>query len=344
MKRTLLAALLPCALALPAHAQTTPKEHPAKEQPISDEAEMKTLQAEMTGYGAWLQRLDVANAEATAELQNIQAEWRSAARAPAAEATARFRPVVARAKAKVEEARQRVRALDKPNFPTLELAADATPTALVAQVLGLYDRIDALLDSFGPMLAAMARHDVEATLTAAEQMLGAAQLLLDTQAILTNASLATTEREMGAYQVILIQARIYQSASRAMGAAKLVMRGKQDPGLAKDLERLAGEIDAASVEGRRLMTATLTEWDTLAKAGDNDATQLLRRTSAVLRVDLQLFDATPAYSAALRAAAAKARAGQLGASDITGVSNAFGRIRALINDISAQENAAMAGS
>lgn len=344
MKRYLLAALLPCVLALPAHGQTTPKERPAKAQPISDEAEMKVLQTEMAGYGAWLQRLDAANAEATAELQNIQGEWRAAARMPAAEAIAQFRPVVAQAKAKIAEARLRVRALDTPAFPALELDADATPPALIAQVLRLYDRIDMLLDSFGPMLIAMAKNDVKAAMSAVEQMIDAAQLLLDTQAVLTNASLATTDREMGAYQVILIQVRIYQAASRAMGAAKLMMRGRQDPALAADLIHFADEIDAASVEGRRVMTAKLAQWDAVTKTGDSDAVKVLRRTSAVLRVDLQLFDATPAFSAVLRATAAKASGSNLVPSDITAISNAFTQIRNLINTISTQENAAMAGS
>jgi hypothetical protein len=344
MKRYLLAALLPWTLALPAHAQTTPKDRHASEKLAPEASEMKAVQAEMTAYGAWLVRLDAANQEATVELQNIQAEWRAAAQAPAAQATARFRPVVARAKAKVAEARLRVRALDTPAFPALELEADSSTPALVAQVLKLYDRIDMLLDSFGPMLTAMARNDTKATLTAAAQMLDAAQLLLDTQAILINAGLATADREMGAYQVGLLQVRVFQSASRAMGAAKLAMVGKQDPGLGKDLERFANEIDAASTEGKAVMTAKLAEWDLLTKTGDSDAVRVLRRTSAVLRVDLKLFDATPGYTAVLRSAAVHARAARLAIGDISAISRAFGQVRNLINEISTQENAAMAGS
>jgi hypothetical protein len=345
MKRTLLAALLPCALALPAHAQTTPKDRQATEKlaPESD-LDLKAVQAEMTAYGAWLVQLDVANQEATTELQNIQAEWRAAARAPASQASARFLPVVARAKAKVAEARRRVQALETPSFPALGLEPEAVPPALIKQVLHLYDRIDMLLDSFNPMLKAMARGDMQATLTAAEQMLDAAQLLLDTQALLINAGLATADREMGAYQVALLQVRIFQSASRAMGAAKLVMRGKQDPGLAKDLERFADEIDAAAREGKAVMTDKIAKWEALTRTGDSDAIRVLRRSTAVLRVDLQLYDATPRYSAVLRATAAKARAGRLVIGDIGAVSGAFGQIRDLINTISTQENAAMAGS
>src|ERR1043166_5855946 len=97
MKRYLLAALLPCVLALPVHAQTTPKDRQATQKLApkgQEDGELKAVQADMAGYGAWLLRLDQANAEATAELQNIQAEWRSASKAPAAEATARFRPIV----------------------------------------------------------------------------------------------------------------------------------------------------------------------------------------------------------------------------------------------------------
>ncbi|NYT39920.1 hypothetical protein HZY97_04070 [Sphingomonas sp. R-74633] len=344
MKRYLLAALLPCALALPVHAQTTPKERPATEKLAPEDSEMKAVQTEMAAYGAWLVRLDAANQEATNELQNIQSEWRAAAKAPAAQAVARFRPVVARAKVKVAEARLRVRALDTPAFPALDLDADSSTPALVAQVLKLYDRIDMLLDSFGPMLTAMARNDAQATISAASQMLDAAQLLLDTQAILINAGLATADREMGSYQVGLLQVRIFQAASRSMGAAKLAMVGKQDPGLARDLERFATEIDAASREGKAVMTAKLAQWDVLTKTGDSDAVQVLRRTSAVLRVDLKLFDATPAYTAVLRATAAHARAGRLAIGDISAVSRAFGEIRNLINEISTQENAAMAGS
>lgn len=345
MKRFLLAAaLLPCTFALPAHAQTTPKQHGTGGMKTDDEAELKAIQADMTAYGAWLVRLDAANQEATTELQNIQVEWQAAARGPSAEAAARFRPVVARAKAKVAEARRKVMALDTPRFPALGLDADAEPAVLVQQVLKLYVRIDALLDSFGPMLTAIARNDGKAVLTAAEQMLDAAQLLLDTQAILINAGLATADKEMGAYQVILLQVRLFQSASRVMGAGKLVMYGKQDPGLAKELDRYADEIDRATVEGRSVMTAKLAKWAELTRTGDSEATRMLRKTSAVLRVDLQLFDAMPNYSAVLRATAAKARAGRLAVSDIRAAANAFAQVRNLINEVSAQENAAMAGS
>lgn len=350
MKRYMLAALLPCALALPAHAQTTPKDREPKQQQLakdhhSPDDDMKAVEEEMAAYGAWLVRLDTANQEATTELQNIQTGWETVSHAPVAQATVQFRPILARAKAKVAEARTRVRALDTPAFPALELDADSTTPVLVAQVLKLYDRIDVLLDSFEPMLAAMARNDMQATLNAAEQMLDSAQLLLDTQALLLNAGLATADRETGTYQVALLQVRVFQSTSRVMSAAKLVMRGKQDPALAKDLERFAAEIDSAASDGKAAMTGTLKEWEALIKGGgDSNAVMVLRRSSAVLRVDLQLYDATPAYSAALRTAAAKARAGRLGVNDISVVTDAFGAVRDLINRISAQENAAMAGS
>jgi hypothetical protein len=129
-----------------------------------------------------------------------------------------------------------------------------------------------------------------------------------------------------------------------MGAGKLVMYGKQDPGLAKELDRYADEIDRATVEGRSVMTAKLAKWAELTRTGDSEATRMLRKTSAVLRVDLQLFDAMPNYSAVLRATAAKARAGKLAVGDIRGAANAFAQVRNLINEVSAQENAAMAGS
>ncbi len=345
MKRTLLAALLPCALALPAHAQTTPKDRHATEKLAPEpEADLKAIQGEMEAYGAWLVRLDAANQEATAELQSIQTEWRAASQAGAAQASASFTPVIARAKAKVAEARKRVQALDTPAFPALELDAQSATPALVAQVLKLYDRIDMLLDSFPPMLRAMERRDMQATLTAAAQMLDAGQLLLDTQALLLNAGLATADRELGAYQVGLVQVRVFQSASRMMSAAKLVMHGKQDPGLAQDLERFAGDIDAAGKEGKAVMTGKIEKWEALTKTGDSDALRVLRRSTAVLRVDLKLYDALPGYTATLRATAAKARAGRLVIGDIGTVVDAFSRIRDLINLISTQENAAMAGS
>lgn len=314
MKRCLFALVLLCAVAQPAFAQDVVKDRAPPPTP----QEMRDLRAQTTAYGAWLVRLNAAASGANQELGAIQAEWQAAMQLrSSAAAIARFRPALARAIAKVADAKRQVLALDKPDFPELKLDDDLRPAQLVVETVQLLDRMTVLLNSFEPLMTAMSSGNVRAVEQSGSQMLDAARLLLENQALMAGAGLVTTERDSGAYYLQHFQERLFRSAARVLGTARQVMFGRTDPAAAEDFDAFATEIVDAARQGRAKMTAEIAHFEgvaasaTAAGRGDTDAVRVLRKSAAVLRIDLVLFDSADIYGAALHAAAAKARAGKL---------------------------------
>lgn len=340
------AALLLCTMATPALGQSQVKDGSGH----TGSAEMRALDADLTAYGEWLVRLDRATAGATAALGTMQGEWAAVARSGSSElASARFRTVIASAKTKVAEARRQIAALDKPEFPGLELPDDITTAALAGQMNKLYDRVDQLLDGFGPLLDAMARRDLKAVETTSSEMLGAARFLLETQAIMANASLATTDRDSGAYEIQLFQVHFFRSASRIVQGAKQVLLGEKDPTLTKDLTEFADKLESVAAEGRAKIDGELAEWEgmvaTAEKGTDAKAMRILIRTAKVLRIDRRILEEpASSYVAALRATAARARTGSIVPGDVYVLMRAFAKMRDVMLQVGLEENAAMAES
>lgn len=339
------AALLLCAIATPALGQTQLKSGGGH----TGSVEMRALDADMTAYGEWLVRLDGASTGATAALSAMQGEWAAAMRSGSREqASARFRGVIASAKIKVAEARRQIAALDKPEFPELELPDDITTTALVDQMNKLYDRVDQLLDSFGPLLDAMTRRDLKGIESAGSEILAAAQFLVETQAIMANAGLATTERDSGVYEIQLFQVHFFRSASRIVQGARRILLGKKDPTLAKDLADFADKLESVAAAGRAKIDGEVAEWEgmvaTAEKGTDTKAMRILIRTAKVLRIDRRILEETPSYVAALRAAAARAKTGTIGQRDVRVLMQAFAKMRDVMLQVGVEESAAIAES
>ena len=340
------AALLLCATAMPALGQTQLKGDSAH----TGSVEMRALDAEMSAYGEWLVRLDGATAGATAALAAMQGEWTAVTRSGSGEqAVARFRAVITSAKSKVAETKRQIAALDKPEFPELELPEDITTAALADQMKRVYDRVDRLLDSFAPLLDAMARRDMRAAESAGSEMLAAAQFLLEAQVIMANAGLATTERDSGTYEIQLFQVHFFRSASRIVQGSRQILLGKKDPTLAKDLTDFADKLESVAATGRAKIDGEVAEWEgmvaTAEKGTDPKAMRILIRAAKVLRIDRRILEeAASSYVAALRATAVRAKTGALGQGDVRVLMQAFAKMRDTILQVSTAESAAMAES
>ncbi|MBO9713811.1 hypothetical protein [Sphingomonas sp.] len=342
--RPLIGVLLLLAVPLPVLAQQANKGHAAP----PDSATLRDYNEQMTAYGQWLVRLNEACAIANDALTGLQAQWRAASAAGAGpKAVAQFRPVLAEAKAKVAAARARLLTLDQPSFDRLDLTPDLLPAELVRQVVKVLDASDSLLDTMATMLAAVEKGDQKAQEQAAYKLFEAAEILLETQAIMADAGLATAEKGTVDYYPVLLQARFFRSGLRAAHAVTLLIHGKPDPDLAVDLRAHADAITEIGVQGRDVIDRETGRWEAaIAGEGsrkiDANAVAILRKAILVLRLERGLFDAADRYAGVLRLGADVVKRNGPRRENLTPLLAAFRALRDEIQRTSQEESRLMA--
>ncbi|RYY25070.1 MAG: hypothetical protein EOP62_14610 [Sphingomonadales bacterium] len=261
------------------------------------------ISAQMASYGQWLQRLTAAQMVGLSELQSLRDKWQNVAQATRPIVIISFRAEIAKARAAMLRSDELIRALDRPKFPLLDLAPDLLPDALIGHMLKTSANALELVDSFGPMLDAMLARDGKAADRAALKLLDAAKLLVDSQALLGTAMMATIDKDTAQYDAMQFDMLLYRSAARLIDAAGVTMRGGTQPEFHGDMERIAAEIDGIIARGTEKVEAAIAD----AKAeldeeeGDSAMALLLRKSIEMDELERRSFTTARAFAAALRA-------------------------------------------
>lgn len=270
------------------------------------------IESEMAAYGQWLARLQEIEAPVQGALANLSPAWQAAQAGggtPGAIA-GRFRPVVAGTLAALDAANAGIEALDRPEYPALDLPADVSPAAMVREVQTLNRRIRTAIEAFNPLLDAAATNDSAAAAAAGGRLLASFGLILESQVVLARAGLAATPRDDPSWQLSNLDLLFSRIGARAFASFE-PSGPRVDAALPDDLLALASELDASAEEGVRTVTAELESYaEALVQAerqGNRSDAVVLRRAIAVFTAGQASFPLARELAALLRAEAARMR-------------------------------------
>jgi len=260
--------------------------------------------AQASAYGQWLQRLTAAQMVGLSELQGLRDKWQEVTRSLTPGGILFFRVEIAKARAAMLRSDALLKALDRPKFPLLDLSPELLPDALIASMLSTSAQALQLVDSFGPMLDGMIARDGKAVERAAVQMLAAAKILVDSQALLGTAMLATVDKETPQYEAMQFDQLLYRSAGRILDAAGVVMHSGTDPKFRADIMNIATQIDGIVARGNAKADASIADQrKSLEDTGKSDAAValLLRKSVEMDEIERRTFVVARDFAAALRA-------------------------------------------
>lgn len=296
-------------------------------------------------FAAWVLRLADAATPAIDATRSIQGEWARAMQLGGVEAAARaFRPVIARSSLATAEARQRILALDTPDFPLIGLPADLQTPVLRDQMVQTVDQIDVMIQSFGPLLDAMVANDERAGTLAATQMFSAARTLYDSQRLFARAGLATTESGSPEYHATEFDIAFYEAGGRLIDAASRIVVGQRDPSLGRDLLRFADDMDRIGRDGVRAAVARKqeSEAEALAEAGTSGRL-LLDRIQRMDASQQRAFGLWRGFATSLRTGGERANTRPITFADLRVMTDRLAPLRIELDEISLDQARILAG-
>lgn len=310
--------------------------------------EVARIDAEMGAYGEWLVQLGEIEAPMQREMASLSSNWDAAMTGPgdANSRLQRFRSTIERAFRILDDAEERLAALETPEFPLLDLPADLEPSTILAQARRVNREVRSLMGSFETLLSAADATDVAGVMAAGRQMREGLRLLLESQALMARASLETVAREESTWEILYVQLLHFQVSQRVLEALPDLTQPHFDAGLARDLENFAVELERSAETGAAKMDQEIAGYEAelvdAERRGDRSRASILRRVIAVLAIDRRIFPLARELAVLVRS-----EAGNQGRMTPEGLSRFFRQLhpwRARLEAIIAEENAAMANA
>lgn len=317
---------------------------------VATAGEVETAHREFVAYGEWVLALDGAVTPAMNEVRTLGPEWQAAInRGSFRAAEAHFLPVLARVKRAIADGRQKLAVLPSPDFPTLQLAPEVRTAAVKVEMGRTLDQLEAVLDSFPPVLQALARKDIKAAEGALTQLVGSARTLFQAQETMAGVWMATLEADDPGREAMRFEQLYFRSASRLMTANGHVSLRRRDPTFAADMLRIADEMDKviaagmASVETGQAKAMALT-LETGADAEGRSAKAMLTKSHTAIGMYRDSFAIARRYSAAIRAAAKRANQAPLTLKDLELVMQALRNTRIELDAVHTRQAEVIAGT
>ena len=307
---------------------------------------VETVSQEMTGFGAWMTRLQEIVRPLQVELAGLRGAWQEATRGGARDGVAGFRDYVRRVEAAIDGADAGLRALDTPAFAALDLAEDLRPASVVRDMLRVNQETRVLVRNFLPLLDSISGNDPRAMQAATGELMRSVGVVLDSQIVFARAAIVSTEREEAAWEAGHIQLLFFRAMQRALNAWPNAMRGTADESLDDDFEQMARELDGHAQTGSAKNQAAIArlggEARGLAEEGDEPRAQIIRRVAAIYAVSENYFGLGRDIATALRESAQIARRRPFTIDALGEVMTAISRWRPRFDEIAQQESAIMA--
>ncbi|MGQ0589994.1 MAG: hypothetical protein ACT4N8_10775 [Sphingosinicella sp.] len=310
--------------------------------------EAARINAEMVAYGQWLVRIGEIEAPVQREMASLSQNWDAAMSGPGDTNArlARFLSTVERAYQVLDAAEAQLTALELPEFPLLDLSEDVRPSTILGQTRRLNREVRSLMGSFVSLVSAAGANDLAGVLVAGRQMRQGLRLLLESQALMIRASLATVSQEESTWEIISVQLLYFQISQRVLEALPDLSRPNFDAQLPRDLEDFAVALERAAEAGTTKLDREVAEYEAdlidAERRGDRSAASILRRTIALMAVVRQVFPLALDLATLVRA-----EAGNQGRMTPEGFSQFFLQLhplRARLEAIITEENAAMASA
>lgn len=334
------AALLALAHPVALVAQPAPAKVSAEPQVSSQDIVDQT-----TEFANWTLALVDAAAPAIEASRSIQAQWAQAAQnRDAVSMAASFRPVLARTEQATQLARQRIMALDTPQFPALDLPQDVQTAELRSQMAETVDQIGSMIRAFHPLLDAIVNNDEAAGRMAAVQLFSAARALYSSQRLFARAGMATMQSDSPEYYAAEFDIIFFEAGGRLIDSASRLAAGNSDPEIGADLLRYADRVDEITSGGVAAAAAAKREHDDAATAPVDAATRLL--SDRLQRMDTsqqQAFRVWRSFGTMLREGATRANVRPVTFSDIRTMTSTLGPIRTQLDEIGMEQARILAG-
>ncbi|RYD66839.1 MAG: hypothetical protein EOP58_04555 [Sphingomonadales bacterium] len=345
MRNSWLAAL--CLIVLPVNVAVAADRGDAK---VVAAGEAETAHREFVAYGEWVLELDRAVSPAMNEVRALGPQWQAAINGGnylAAEG--RFLPLLASAKRAIADARLKLDALPRPDFPTIDLPPEARTPAVHAEMVRTLGQLDGVLDTFPPVLKALARKDIKAAEAALVQMLGSARTMFRAQETMSGVWMATLEAGDPGREAMKFEQLYFRSASRLMTATEHLSLRRRDPAFGADVLRIADEIDGviaagnASIEtGQAKAMAVMLELGTDAEG--RSAKAMLTKSHTAMGMYRDTFAIAGRYSAALRATAKRGGSTGVTLQHLQAVMVTFRATREELDAVGTRQAEVMAGT
>lgn len=252
-------------------------------------ASLKTLDAELAGFGEWLVSFQQIQAPLGAELSALAPDWAKVDPSDSASVLA-FKGRIARVTELADQTNIRLDALSTPEFPSLSLAEDLRPAAIRRDQIELNKQVKLLAAGFNPLLDGVANRDVAAAERGALQVIKGSALLINQQIRFVRAARATLPQESSSWDFTNIQLVLFRAMARLLAAFPTRLQPVvEDTKLAADLAGLADEVAESRQSGARKLAAEVVEIErNIARAHTDGAGAPLRifqRQRAVLEVE-----------------------------------------------------------
>lgn len=317
---------------------------------VAAAGEAETAHREFVAYGEWVLQLDRAVSPAMKEVRAIGPQWQAAMNGGNfAAAEARILPTLTSAKRAIAEARQKLAALPTPDFPTLKLPPEARTSAVHAEMVRTLGQLDAVLDTFAPVLRALARKDIKAAEAALVQTIGSAKTMFRAQETMAGVWMETLEAGDPGREAMQFEQLYFRSAARLMTATEHLSLRRRDAAFSADVLRIADEIDGviasgnASIEtGQAKAMAVILELGSDAEG--RSAKAMLTKSHTAMGMYCDTFAIAGRYSAALRATAKRAGSTPLTMEHLQAVMVTFRATREELDTVGTRQAEVMAGT
>ena len=251
------------------------------------------VNAGLERYNLWLAKLDSSEEDALKVLDNLDTEWaRAIATRNPNRIAAMFRPQMVKFKAILAATNDRLRAIDTPEFPELRLGLDIEPASLVRTYIDLNTRFDGIVDSYGPVIAAIQRNDLAGVRRAGAAGPHGISLLLDGEARMAQAHMAGAAADSSLVELGNLQVDYFHAAARIIGSPA-IGSGRLDPALAAQLGAIADDCDRVSTAGKakadRQIEFYRNESTAAAMAGDRDRVIMFDHLVAIKQAELSAY-------------------------------------------------------
>lgn len=316
---------------------------PAFAQPQDSPPEAAAMLAETEGYGAWLIRLNAIEAPLLAELQRAGPEWSSAAQGWTERHRAGLRAYVARVVALVAETNGRLAALERPNFPGLDLGEELSTSALVETMIRNNRELQAVVEGMISLHMAGERNDRQAIMRASDPIMSGLRGVLRSQILLIRATQASTPPDHPYWHSAGFHLVFLRSSDRIVSAVPSLISGARDRTISADLRALATELEANARAGNEkadAMLALLREAEPNALGVDARALQQQIRLISITRAN---FPLSLEFAEHLRLTAAALNNGLISNADVGGLMGRYPDFRRRMDAITNAENEIVAG-
>lgn len=296
LSRFLLIVAAALSWAQPAVAQGTP--------PL-ERSQTEAIDVQHAAFARWLAALNAVQQPVQVMLAGVQGQVQAMMSASDFRAAAPgFRAALNRDLIVLDAVDARLAALDAPDLPLLELPEDLRPASIKRQVVAMNANIRTALQSFLPMLDALARRDLRAVEAASNRAMSAVRLMLVSQLLMVRAQQAGIPREMAGWHVMNIHVIYYRLMVQLLDAWPGMGPARTAPAVSREmLEAAAGLEEAVRIGEPRmereisLMRAALADAE---RGGDQAAVRILRRSIAADVLVGEYFSVGRDFAAFLR--------------------------------------------